>query len=482
MADPCAVGPDGLLVDADHIVWYHSETDETPLTSATSTKPSDIQSRRSARQKKTTRLQHSLEAINSTDNHGNLLDRSKPTVPIYPRKPKKIACKDLKDDSFNREESDEESGGSDFEGSGSESSDFDSEVMVDNSELAQLLPSKTIPLAASKKRKRRSTCFETIKQPTNVINSHPPLDPIVPIGVLVDMDKETTSAPISMPSRKRNAIYLFYEQLNEASNGEPAGKDKYYRCLHGSHKVLKVTEKMRYSTNGLVNHLKANVPVMYRFYENLHKRTAPPSSKEIEIAAGRKKLSLHQATTYVADLEKKTANIIEALQQQAACAKGAFDQGRFEELLAEWIVLCDQPFDEVDKPAFRALLEYIHRSSGKELKIPHRTTIRKRIMDMGDVTIGRIKDMFSKLDSKVSISLDAWTSNNQYAFLAVVAHYINNNGELGKCYNMTCFWAETHNVSEELLIDFCELIGEHSGENMAEAVWETLETYGLVGK
>jgi hypothetical protein len=32
---------------------------------------------------------------------------------------------------------------------------------------------------------------------------------------------------------------------------------------------------------------------------------------------------------------------------------------------------------------------------------------------------------------------------------------------------------------EELLIDFRELIGEHSGENMAEAVWETLKRYGL---
>ncbi|KAG1906511.1 uncharacterized protein F5891DRAFT_941811, partial [Suillus fuscotomentosus] len=35
---------------------------------------------------------------------------------------------------------------------------------------------------------------------------------------------------------------------------------------------------------------------------------------------------------------------------------------------------------------------------------------------------------------------------------------------------------------EELLIDFCELIGEHSGENMAQAVFETLELFGLKGQ
>lgn len=32
---------------------------------------------------------------------------------------------------------------------------------------------------------------------------------------------------------------------------------------------------------------------------------------------------------------------------------------------------------------------------------------------------------------------------------------------------------------EELLIDFCELEGEHSGANMAEAVWETLVCFGI---
>ncbi|KAJ7182073.1 hypothetical protein C8R46DRAFT_885098, partial [Mycena filopes] len=32
---------------------------------------------------------------------------------------------------------------------------------------------------------------------------------------------------------------------------------------------------------------------------------------------------------------------------------------------------------------------------------------------------------------------------------------------------------------EEMLIDFRELVGEHSGANMADAVWDTFEKYGL---
>lgn len=34
---------------------------------------------------------------------------------------------------------------------------------------------------------------------------------------------------------------------------------------------------------------------------------------------------------------------------------------------------------------------------------------------------------------------------------------------------------------QELLIDFCELIGSHSGENLSVAVWSTMELYGLEG-
>ncbi|KAE9386879.1 hypothetical protein BT96DRAFT_761860, partial [Gymnopus androsaceus JB14] len=35
---------------------------------------------------------------------------------------------------------------------------------------------------------------------------------------------------------------------------------------------------------------------------------------------------------------------------------------------------------------------------------------------------------------------------------------------------------------EELLIHFHELVGEHSGDNMADAVWGTLEKFNLVGR
>jgi hypothetical protein len=35
---------------------------------------------------------------------------------------------------------------------------------------------------------------------------------------------------------------------------------------------------------------------------------------------------------------------------------------------------------------------------------------------------------------------------------------------------------------EEVLLDFCELKGEHSGEHLAEAVWNVIQMYGLQNK
>ena len=37
-------------------------------------------------------------------------------------------------------------------------------------------------------------------------------------------------------------------------------------------------------------------------------------------------------------------------------------------------------------------------------------------------------------------------------------------------------------LSEELLIDFKELIGEHSGENMADIIWGVLNLYRITDK
>jgi hypothetical protein len=69
-----------------------------------------------------------------------------------------------------------------------------------------------------------------------------------------------------------------------------------------------------------------------------------------------------------------------------------------------------------------------------------------------------------------------------YAFMAIVAHYVNKDGQLGLSLFLIIPGLNAKLITEELLIDFREMLGAHSGENMAEAVWETLVMYGIEGR
>ncbi|KAJ6566532.1 hypothetical protein B0H19DRAFT_940572, partial [Mycena capillaripes] len=70
-------------------------------------------------------------------------------------------------------------------------------------------------------------------------------------------------------------------------------------------------------------------------------------------------------------------------------------------------------------------------------------------------------------------------SSNGYAFMAIVIHYIGNDGRLGMYYPGTLYACCLTFFAEECLIDFQELLGAHSGENMADAVWKTVDKFGL---
>ena len=81
-------------------------------------------------------------------------------------------------------------------------------------------------------------------------------------------------------------------------------------------------------------------------------------------------------------LDSASENIKKAFQEQEAQAavsvcihslifipqipvsQGPWDQEKFESLLMEWIIACDQPFDEVKKPEFVAMMNHMHHGRG----------------------------------------------------------------------------------------------------------------------
>ena len=123
------------------------------------------------------------------------------------------------------------------------------------------------------------------------------------------------------------------------------------------------------------------------------------------------------------------------------------------------MVACDQPFEEVERPEFIAAMSYGRPS---KFTLPKRDGVRRRVMKLGEVTVQEIKDMFAvifsllscnvlmffwqNLEGKISLSLDAWTSSNCYAFLAIIAHYITNQGQCGESLNNFSYLT-SHNFS-----------------------------------
>ncbi|CAA7257320.1 unnamed protein product [Cyclocybe aegerita] len=452
MADQCAVGPDGQLLDASKITFYHDVNDKEPLPPAV---PAQSMGR-GQHVKLIARFQASVRS-DQFDDDGQL-DAAQPKR--RRKKKTKAANPDTnaKDGTFAVDSSSDAEmadSGSDVEGR-----------LVMNTELADMLPAKTIPGGVSRKHSKRrqssSAALPTMKklcqratvedaennevQVVNtltsiIITEAPPLPSHPP-----SLKKAGSASSVASTATrgKRNNIYLFYEEVTTAADGTTVEGNRYYCCYHGSRKVFTITPAMKHSVKNMIHHLEAHFPQMHKLWAHLERRRELPTEIEIKIVSASKELS-----------QKDMANYL----------KSTWDQGHFEELLAKWIIECDEPFDVVECPSFKELLSYVHLFSCQPLKTPGRTAIHTKIMKLGEDTIEGVKSSFEALESQVSLSLDTWTLENQIVFLAIVAHYITNDGEL-----------------EELLINFKEIIREHSGENMVSMVWETLELYGLKGK
>ncbi len=60
----------------------------------------------------------------------------------------------------------------------------------------------------------------------------------------------------------------------------------------------------------------------------------------------------------------------------------------------------------------------------------------------------------------IAFTIDAWTSPNQFSFMGITAHFIDQ------------FWR-----LKEILIDFEKLSGPHSGDNLFQVFSACLDSY-----
>ncbi|KAL5711970.1 hypothetical protein ACHQM5_014189 [Ranunculus cassubicifolius] len=120
------------------------------------------------------------------------------------------------------------------------------------------------------------------------------------------------------------------------------------------------------------------------------------------------------------------------------------------------------PFNKIGKKSFK---RWINMTFGPQFKPPCRTTLRNNVIETFNEEKTSLKELFSKVPGKVSLTSDLWTSNQKIGYMVITAHWISSDWTLQK-----------------RIISFVKLPYPHTGKAISEALYAELLSWGLNGK
>ena len=153
---------------------------------------------------------------------------------------------------------------------------------------------------------------------------------------------------------------------------------------------------------------------MFKLFEVLKSHKELPTAEELTVAAGSVPMPHKMEVQITSTLDEQSNSIWQAFEHQKAAARVSlslvaslcsyhvtqepWDQEKFEHLITEWVVACNQPFDEVEKPEFIKMMEYAHAF----ITIPSRKGIKMCVMQMDGKIVEEKKIMFQVCLSNLS--------------------------------------------------------------------------------
>ncbi|KAI2883810.1 transcriptional regulator family: Zinc finger, BED-type predicted [Aspergillus niger] len=132
-----------------------------------------------------------------------------------------------------------------------------------------------------------------------------------------------------------------------------------------------------------------------------------------------------------------------------------------EEMLVRWVIQTRQPSTVVEHPAFRALIE----ATGATLPIKTADTLFNRIKEDFQSSRASVKEELARSSRTLALSLDVWTSENQIPIMGIIGH-----------------WISPEFDKRDELLEFTEINGPHSGENLADVVLNMLDELDIAPK
>ena len=156
----------------------------------------------------------------------------------------------------------------------------------------------------------------------------------------------------------------------------------------------------------------------------------------------------------VLDEDRKRRQFTERLTQ-------SLDKKTLEYLYIRWIIAADISFAQANNDDFRSLLQYINAPANALLP-RSASTISSRAFGLFYEGQKRMKIIRRAAASSVHIACDAWSSPNDLGMLAIVSHFLDENFK-----------------QQAVLLALKELPGQHTGENMAQTVLDTLDSFEI---
>ncbi|RYR78599.1 hypothetical protein Ahy_A01g003439 isoform B [Arachis hypogaea] len=127
----------------------------------------------------------------------------------------------------------------------------------------------------------------------------------------------------------------------------------------------------------------------------------------------------------------RQSSIVESLSKQSQKQKLSedgfvFDPSFTRKCVAEMIIMHEYPMSCVDHHGLRRAFA----SMQPTFKMPSRNTIRKDILKMYGDEKQKLTLQLDENDSRVAITSDMWTSNQEKGYMVVTAHYIDTSWKL----------------------------------------------------
>ncbi|CAB5381884.1 unnamed protein product [Rhizophagus irregularis] len=138
-----------------------------------------------------------------------------------------------------------------------------------------------------------------------------------------------------------------------------------------------------------------------------------------------------------------------------------YSKETFKKFIIRWIVKNDLPFTCVESEDFCNMIFLLH----KDAFIPSADTIKNYIMTSFNDSQKKVASILQNTSSKISFTIDAWTSSNNFSFLGITAHWVTENWKL-----------------KSFLLDFIKLEGPHSGANIKDAFLKSLKNFNIESK